>query len=113
LVEQYGGAASRLPNDATAFGSRAAEYDLVILSQWVNPADSERHINWTRRFADAMVPFRSGSYLLNALGEEEADTIRAAFGPNYDRLVAVKTTYDPANFFRVNQNIVPAEPMAI
>ena len=113
LVEQYGGAASRVPDDATAFGNRRADYDLGILTQWVDPADSERHISWTRRFADAMAPFRSGAYLLNFLGEEGADTIRAAFGPNYERLAAVKSRYDPTNFFRVNQNIVPAEPMAI
>ena len=113
LVEQYGGAASRVPEDATAFANRRADYDLGILTQWTDPADSERHINWTRRFADAMEPFRSGSYLLNFLGEEGADTIRAAFGPNHARLVAVKSRYDPTNFFRVNQNIVPAEPMAI
>ena len=60
-----------------------------------------------------MAPFRSGAYLLNFLGEEGDETIRAAFGPNYERLVAVKHKFDPTNFFRVNQNIVPAEPMAI
>jgi FAD binding domain/Berberine and berberine like len=113
LVEQYGGAASRVPDDATAFGNRRADYDLGILTQWADPADSERHINWTRRFADAMAPFRSGTYLLNFLGEEGAETIREAFGPNYARLVTVKSKYDPTNFFRVNQNIVPAEPMAL
>jgi len=109
----HGGAASRVPDDATAFGNRRADYDLGILTQWTDPADSERHINWTRRFADAMAPFRSGTYLLNFLGDEEADTIRAAFGPNHARLVAVKSRYDPTNFFRVNQNIVPGEPMAL
>ena len=60
-----------------------------------------------------MAPFRSGTYLLNFLGEDGSDTIRAAFGSNYDRLATVKSKYDPTNFFRVNQNIVPAEPMAI
>ena len=113
LVEQYGGAASRIPDDATAFAHRRADYDLGILTQWTDPAESDRHINWTRRFAEAMAPFSSGTYLLNFLGEEGAATIRAAFGPNHARLVAVKTRYDPTNFFRVNQNIVPAEPMAI
>ena len=54
-----------------------------------------------------MAPFRSGAYLLNFLGEEGDDTIKAAFGSNYERLVEVKTKYDPANFFRVNQNIRP------
>jgi hypothetical protein len=108
LVEQYGGAASRVGAQETAFGQRSAEYDLGILTQWTDPADSERHIAWTRAFADAMTPFRSGTYLLNFLGADEpVETIRAAFGPNYDRLVEVKTKYDPTNFFRVNQNVTP------
>ena len=114
LIEQYGGAASRVANDATAFAHRNVEYDFGILSAWTDPADSARHIAWTREFADAMAPYRSGAYLLNFLDREEGeDTIRAAFGINYARLVAIKSKYDPANFFRVNQNIVPAEPMAI
>ena len=113
LVEQYGGAASRVAAEATAFAQRQAEYDFGILTQWVDPADSERHIAWTREFAEAMAPYRSGAYLLNFLGEEADEMIRAAFGANYDRLVTVKSKYDPANFFRVNQNVRPAEPMAI
>ena len=108
LVEQYGGAASRVGAQESAFAQRSAEYDLGILTQWTDPADSERHIAWTRAFADAMAPFRSGTYLLNFLGADEpVETIRAAFGPNYDRLVEVKTKYDPTNFFRVNQNVTP------
>ena len=108
LVEQYGGAASRVGEQETAFAQRRAEYDLGILTQWTDPADSERHIAWTRAFADAMTPFRSGAYLLNFLGADEpAETIRAAFGANYDRLIEVKTKYDPTNFFRVNQNVTP------
>ena len=107
LVEQYGGAASRIGAHETAFAQRHAQYDLGILTQWARPDEAERHINWTRTFAEAMAPFRSGAYLLNFLGEEGDDTIKAAFGSNYERLVEVKTKYDPANFFRVNQNIRP------
>jgi hypothetical protein len=40
-------------------------------------------------------------------GQEGADRIRAAYGPVYDRLVALKNQYDPSNFFRLNQNIKP------
>ena len=108
LVEQYGGAVSRVPDDESAFGNRQAQYDLAILTQWVRPEESERHITWTRAFAEAMEPFRSGAYLLNFLGEESDDTIRASFGSNYARLVETKAKYDPTNFFRVNQNINPA-----
>jgi hypothetical protein len=54
-----------------------------------------------------MRPFSSGAYFLNFLGEEGEDTIKAAFGPNYNRLVSIKKKYDPENFFSVNQNIKP------
>jgi hypothetical protein len=107
LIEQYGGAASRVGIRETAFAQRQAQYDLGILTQWTDVADSERHVKWTRDFWDAMSVYGSGRYLLNFLGEESDATIRAAFGDNYDRLVEVKTRYDPANFFRVNQNVQP------
>ena len=77
LVEQYGGAASRVGRSDTAFAQRHADYDLGILTQWVDAAESGRHVAWTRAFADAMKPFGSGDYLLNFLGEESEDTIRA------------------------------------
>jgi FAD/FMN-containing dehydrogenase len=110
LLEQYGGAVSRVPATATAFAHREAEYDLVVMGQWTDPVESARHISWTRHLADAMAPFRSGAYLLNALGEESEEVVRAAFGVNYGRLAAVKAQYDPTNFFRVNQNVAPAAP---
>jgi FAD/FMN-containing dehydrogenase len=107
VVEYYGGAASRVGVSDTAFAHREAQYAVGILTQWADPADSERHIAWTRNLADALDPHSSGAYLLNFLGIEGEDTIRAAFGPNYQRLVQVKNRYDPTNFFRVNQNIIP------
>ena len=108
LVEQYGGAAGRVGTTDTAFAQRHAQYDLGILTQWTDPAESPRHVRWTRGFAEAMGRFASGDYLLNFLGEENDDIIRSAFGANHARLVEVKTKYDPDNFFRVNQNIRPA-----
>jgi FAD/FMN-containing dehydrogenase len=113
LVEQYGGAVSRVADTATAFAHRQAECDFVVMGQWVDPAESERHIAWTRGIADAMAPFRSGAYLLNALGDESEEIVRAAFGVNYERLVEVKSRYDPTNFFRVNLNITPAQAASI
>lgn len=109
LVEQYGGVAARVPVHETAFAQRHAHYDLGILTQWVDPAESERHIAWTRAFADAMSPFRSGGYLLNFLDAESDEAILGAFGSNYARLSEVKAKYDPTNFFRVNQNVTPAK----
>jgi FAD/FMN-containing dehydrogenase len=108
VIEYYGGAASRIGVADTAFAHRRAEYDVGIMAQWVDPAESPRHVEWTRQMFDALRPYSSGAYLLNFLDQEGDDTIKAAFGPNYDRLAAVKKKYDPANFFRLNQNIQPS-----
>jgi FAD/FMN-containing dehydrogenase len=107
VLEYYGGAAGRIGASETAFAHREAAYSLGILCRWTDPAESPRQIAWTRGFAEAMRPYYSGAYLLNFLDAEEQDTIRAAFGSNYDRLVAVKNRYDPTNFFQLNQNIKP------
>src|ERR1700758_2086162 len=107
VIEYYGGVASRVGVSETAFAQRQAQYDVLILAQWVDPGESQRHIEWARGLADSMRPFSSSAYFLNYLGEEGEDTIKAAFGPNYDRLMAVKKKYDPKNFFSLNQNIKP------
>jgi hypothetical protein len=107
VVEYYGGAASRVGVSETAFAHREAQYDVGILTQWTDSGESQRHIEWTRGLADALRPYSSGAYLLNFLHEESDDTIRAAFGENYRRLVEVKNKYDPTNFFCLNQNIKP------
>jgi hypothetical protein len=102
-----GGAASRVAASETAFAQRHAQYSIGILAQWTNPGESQRHIEWARGLADSTRPFSSGAYLLNFLGDEGEDTIKAAFGPSYERLKAIKKKYDPENFFRLNQNIKP------
>src|SRR5580692_7178063 len=104
VLEYYGGVASRVGVSETAFAQRQAQYSVGILAQWVDPGESHRHVEWARSLADSMRPFSSGAYFLNYLGEEGEDTIKAAFGSNYDRLMAVKKKYDPKNFFCLNQN---------
>jgi hypothetical protein len=106
-IEYYGGAASRVGVSETAFAQRQAQYSVVILAQWVDPGESPHHVEWARNLADSMRPFSSGAYLLNFLGEEGEDTVKAAYGSNYGRLAAVKNKYDPKNFFSLNQNIKP------
>jgi Berberine and berberine like. len=107
VIEYYGGVASRVGVSETAFAQRQAQYSVLFLAQWADPGESQRHIEWARDLADSMRPFSSGAYFLNYLGEEGKDTIKAAFGSNYERLMAVKKKYDPKNFFFLNQNIKP------
>jgi hypothetical protein len=104
------GAASRVPVEATAFPHRAEQYDFLILAQWANPAESTRHIGWARESFAAMQPHLENAVYVNNLGSEDGDRIQAAYGPNHQRLAELKHRYDPANVFRLNQNVVPAGP---
>jgi hypothetical protein len=79
----------------------------LILSQWTDPADAERHIAWTRGFFEAMRPFTERAVYVNGLGVGEEDRAPEAYGANSPRLAAVKARHDPSNFFRSNQNIRP------
>jgi FAD/FMN-containing dehydrogenase len=101
------GAASRVHPDETAFGLRDDQWDYDIISQWQDPGEADRHIRWTREFWTAVEPFATGEVYVNHLDAEEGTRIRAAYGKNYDRLVALKNKYDPKNLFRLNQNIKP------
>ena len=110
ILEHLGGAVARVGRDETAFDHRDAEYNLAVVSRWLEPAEKERHVAWTRELCDAVRPHARGVYV-NYLGVEEgAERVRAAYGPEkYARLAAVKRAYDPTNLFRLNQNIPPAD----
>jgi len=106
-LQQLHGAAARVDPSATAFPHRGDRYDCLILSQWPDPADSERNAAWTGELFDALGPFLATGVYVNNLGDEGDDRVKQAYGPNYDRLAALKTAYDPTNLFRHNQNISP------
>jgi FAD/FMN-containing dehydrogenase len=105
-----GGAMARVPADATAFGDRSAPILIGVEANWDAPADDEANIAWAQRCVDELEPFSTGGLYLNFPGfqEDAGAQLRAAVGPNHERLVEVKTRYDPENVFRVNHNIVPA-----
>jgi hypothetical protein len=107
VIELYGGAASRIGQADTAYAQRQAEYNVGITAQWTNPAESEIHIGWARGLSDALKSHSSGGYLTNFTSDENPESIAAAFGDNYARLVELKTKYDPTNFFSLNQNVAP------
>ena len=106
-VGHMGGAIRHVPEDATAYGHRDAEYAPELITRWQDPRDGEAIVEWTRRFAGAMAPFAVGTYV-NFLGDEGEDRVRFAYGAEkYARLVELKNRYDPTNYFRLNQNIPP------
>ncbi len=108
LIPRLGGAVARIPSDATAFAHRDAPYLLWIVNVWADPEESEQNVAWTRGIWEAMQPFSTDGVYVNALGDEGYDRVRAAYGAaHYERLVALKDKYDPANFFCLNQNIKP------
>ena len=101
VLRQLGGAMSRVPAEATAFGDRSAPFHLSLDAIWSDPADSDRIIEWTRAKWDDLQPFSTGGFYVNFPGfwEEEDALQRAAYGGNYDRLSAIKKQYDPQGLF--------------
>jgi FAD/FMN-containing dehydrogenase len=108
LLEHIHGAATRVGVSETAFPHRREGYNFLVVSEWLNPADNARNIAWARESYDAMrASFTAGRYV-NYLGDDDGeDAVAAAYGPNYQRLRALKAKYDPANLFHLNQNIRP------
>jgi len=101
------GAAARTATEVTAFGNRRDQWDSDIISQWLDAADDEKNITWTRNFWNEIEPLTNGVYV-NHLGGDDHPRIANAYGPNFERLKAIKKKYDPDNFFRMNNNIKPS-----
>jgi FAD/FMN-containing dehydrogenase len=112
LIEHWHGAAMRVEPTATAFAHRGERYNFSILGVWESATESEKNLAWTREFWEAMQPHTVARTYVNYLSEGEGERVREAYGPNYERLAALKQKYDPDNFFRMNQNIVPARAAA-
>jgi FAD/FMN-containing dehydrogenase len=103
-----GGAFGRVPEDATAFSGRSAALWLITEAVWRDPAEDPARIAWGRAAMAALRPFATSVNYVNDLGQLDQDAVRGAYGPaKYDRLVALKRAWDPANVFRRNQNIRP------
>jgi len=107
FIGTIGGQTTRVAPDAMAYSSRDAKYVMNVHGRWETAAEDERCIAWARDFFARSKPFASGGAYVNFMTEDEAERIASAYGPAYDRLVAIKTKYDPANLFHMNQNIKP------
>jgi len=108
LLEHFHGAVTRVGVTDTAVPHREEGWNLLIPSVWTDPAATEKNIRWTKEshaaFSEHLVERRWLNYLTDDQGES---AVRAAYGPNWDRLVEVKRRYDPENVFHLNQNIAP------
>src|SRR5581483_10077101 len=104
------GAFARVAPDATAFALREPLWDLNVVSQWIDPGDSEQNIGWARGLWAQVEPLTGGGrvYVNHFAADDKPERIRASYGPNYERLAALKRRYDPENLFRLNPNIRPA-----
>jgi FAD/FMN-containing dehydrogenase len=107
LLEHFHGAVTRIGPTETAVPHRDEGWNLLLPSEWIDHADTDANITWTKDTYAALSEHFSGGRWLNYLGDDQDDAISSAYGPNYERLVEVKRRYDPDNVFHLNHNIVP------
>jgi len=109
-IWNFGGATAAVGAADTAFGDRSMPWMVSIDSIWDTTEEDAENIAWTRAFWERLEPYADrGRIYLNFAGhgEDNDELTRRAFGPNFERLAAIKRRYDPANMFRFNQNIPP------
>jgi FAD/FMN-containing dehydrogenase len=105
-LTQHGGVSARRPAASTAYASRDASHNFVVRAAWDDPKQAAAHTAWQKQTWKGFAPYSVGLYAnLNAA---EADVkARSAYGENLERLIEVKTQYDPKNLFHLNPNITP------
>jgi FAD binding domain-containing protein/berberine-like enzyme len=101
------GAAGRVAKEATPWAYRDARYAGVIVGVDPDPANADKITKWCKDYWEALHPYSSGGAYLNFIMNEGQDRIKASYKHNYDRLTKIKKKFDPDNFFKVNQNILP------
>jgi FAD/FMN-containing dehydrogenase len=108
IILPVGGAIGATDDDATALSGRHAPWQYHALALWDDPADDDANIAWARGLADALAAHVEPGVFLNFTSDQGESRVRSAFGDKYDRLVAIKDSYDPDNVFHHNQNIKPS-----
>jgi FAD/FMN-containing dehydrogenase len=107
-LRALGGAMARVPPEATAFAHRGRRIMVNVAALYQQPEELASHTAWANDFAAVLTQGEPNAYV-NFLADEGAARVRQAYpGPTWDRLAAIKQRYDPANLFRLNQNIPPA-----
>jgi hypothetical protein len=102
-----GGAAAQIGAEETAFGDRSSPFILNLLANWSEPSADAGNIGWIRGIFNQLRPAMKPGVYINFMSGDEQDRVPEAYQQRWDRMVAVKTHYDPNNFFRLNQNVPP------
>ena len=106
MMWQLHGAVTRIPVGDSAFPLRVAGHVLQLRGDWNMPGEEADARQWTKALRTVLDPFSRGMYV-NHLSEPSDDYVKAAYGPNYGRLVDIKKKYDPTNLLALNPNIKP------
>jgi len=102
-----GGAAVQVAAHETSFGDRSAPFVLTLLANWSETSADAKNISWVRGLFNKLQPAMKPGVYVNFMSGDEQDRVPEAYRERWDRMVAVKSHYDPANFFRMNQNVQP------
>ena len=102
-----GGAAQKVAADETAFGDRSAPFVINLLGHWSHASEDATNVEWVRKLFETLRPAMTPGVYINFMSGDEEDRTREAYRERWERLVAVKSKYDPENFLRLNQNIPP------
>jgi FAD/FMN-containing dehydrogenase len=110
LIFEIKGQIQRVPKDAMAFDHRDENFEMSIIARWKDPQQDVANMQWARDTWTAAQPYARATVYANHLAADETpERVRAGYGSGkYDKLVALKSRYDPDNLFRSNHNIAPA-----
>jgi hypothetical protein len=102
-----GGAAAKVGATETAFGDRSAPFIMNLLASWRDASADACNIAWVRELFNKLRPSMKPGVYVNFMSGDEQDRVPEAYHERWERMVAVKSHYDPHNFFRLNQNVPP------
>jgi hypothetical protein len=106
FIAGIGGAVSRVPTDQTAYAQRDVQFIVNCHTRWETPEEDDVNKKFARDHSESLAPFETGTAYSNFVsdGDEKPEK---EYGPALAKLAAVKTKYDPDNFFSVNYNVAP------
>jgi FAD/FMN-containing dehydrogenase len=107
-LNHFGGAMGRIANDRTPFAHRDATFAFSQDAFWEKGEDTDANVQWVKDYWQAMRTYSPRGAYVNFMADEGEDRVRESYRGNYERLVQIKRKYDPANLFRLNQNIKPS-----